>query len=317
MRRHKLDLNLLLSLRELLAEKSVTRAGDNMCVTQSSMSGILGRLRDYFGDPLIVTVGRRMELTPLGASLLDPVNDLLVRIDATLSVRPGFDPMTSKRHFKIIASDYVATVLMLDVLRAVHRASNGVTIELLHPSEDASERLETGEVDFLITPQQLCSGKHMSKPMFEDSYSLVVDRDNREVGDTITLAQYFALRHVMFHQQGVALIENWFAEHHGDQRRIEVITHTFNLLPFAVVGTDRIATMHTRLAARYQAVMPVRLVRPLFSIPTMTEVLQWHNHRDIDLGNVWLRNTIIAAAQALPPLERGADGHLAPDPGKG
>jgi DNA-binding transcriptional LysR family regulator len=303
MRRHKLDLNLLLSLRELLAEKSVTKAGDNMCVTQSSMSGILGRLRDYFGDPLIVTVGRRMELTPLGASLVEPVNDLLVRIDATLSIRPGFDPMTSKRHFKIIASDYVATVLILDVLRAVDRESNGVTIELLHPSEDASEQLEAGEVDFIITPQQLSSDKHMSQPMFEDSYSIVVDRDNDAIGDTITLEQYFSLGHVMFHQQGVALVENWFAEHHGDQRRVEVVTHTFNLLPFAVVGTRRVATMHTRLAARYLPVLPVRLVRPLFAIPDMTEVLQWHNHRDIDLGNVWLRKKIIAAAQALPPID--------------
>jgi len=303
MRRHKLDLNLLLSLRELLLEKSVTKAGENMCVTQSSMSGILARLRDYFGDPLIVAVGRRMELTPLGASLVEPVNDLLVRIDTTLSIRPGFDPMSSKRHFKIIASDYVATVLMLDVLRMVHQESNGVTIELLHPSEDASERLEAGDVDFIITPQQLSSDKHMSHPMFEDSYSIVVDRDNDLVGDTITLEQYFSLRHAMFHQQGVAMVENWFAEHHGDQRQIEVVTHTFSLLPFAVVGTRRIATMHTRLAARYLPVLPVRMVKPQFTIPNLTEVLQWHNHRDIDLGNVWLRKKIIAAAQVLPPFE--------------
>ncbi|MRW88557.1 LysR family transcriptional regulator [Duganella sp. FT80W] len=302
MRRHKLDLNLLLSLRELLIEKSVTKAGDNMCVTQSSMSGILARLRDYFGDPLIVAVGRRMELTELGASLVEPVNDLLVRIDATLSVRPGFDPVTSKRHFKIIASDYVATVLMLEVLRAVNAEANGVTIELQHPSEDASERLEAGEVDFIITPQQLSSGKHMSRVMFEDSYSIVVDREHPEIGDTITLEQYFRLRHAMFHQQGVALVENWFAEHHGDQRQIEVITHTFSLLPFAVAGTRLIATMHTRLAQRYLPVLPVKLVRPLFAIPTVIEVLQWHNHRDADLGNQWLRQKIIAAAQSLPPL---------------
>jgi DNA-binding transcriptional LysR family regulator len=305
MRRHKLDLNLLLALRELLAEKNVTKAADNMCVTQPSMSGILSRLRDYFDDPLIVTVGRRMEVTPLGASLVEPVNDLLVRIDATLSIRPRFDPMTSRRHFKIIASDYVATVLMLDVLRTVHEESNGIQIELLSPGADASEQLENGEVDFIITPQQLSSDKHVSHPMFEDSYSIVVDRDNKEVGDTITLEQYFSLRHVMFHQHGAALFENWFAEHHGDQRQVEVVTHTFNLLPFAVLGTKRIATLHARLAARYLPVLPVRVVRPLFTIPKLTEVLQWHNHRDIDLGNVWLRNKIIAAARALPPLEGG------------
>jgi LysR family nod box-dependent transcriptional activator len=308
MRRHKLDLNLLLALRELLAEKNVTKAAENMCVTQPSMSGILARLRDYFDDPLVVSVGRRMELTPLGATLVDPVNDLLVRIDATLSIRPGFDPQASKRHFKIIASDYVTTVLMLDVLRSVHEESNGVKIELLPSSPDASEQLEAGEVDFIITPQQLSSDKHVSHPVFEDSYSIVVDRDNHEVGDTITLDQYFSLRHVMFHQHGAALFENWFAEHHGDQRQVEVVTHTFNMLPFAVAGTKRIATLHSRLARRYAAMLPVRLVKPLFTIPKLTEVLQWHNHRDIDLGNVWLRKKIIAAANALPPLDPDSGG---------
>jgi DNA-binding transcriptional LysR family regulator len=305
MRRHKLDLNLLLSLRELLTTRNVTRAGDLMCVSQSAMSGILARLREYFDDPLIVPVGRRMELTPLAESLVDPVNDLLMRIDMTLSTRPVFDPATSKRHFKIIASDYVAVVLMLDVLHEVHCESNGITIELLQPSEDASERLEEGDVDFIITPQQLISEKHGSQAVFHDTYSIMVDRDNREVGDTITLEQYFSLRHVMFYNHGAPMFENWFAARHGDQRQVDVVTHTFNLLPFLIPGTGRIATLHTRLAQRYAPLMPVRLVRPLFTIPLLTEVLQWHNYREPDLGNAWLRNKIIAAAQALPPVCAG------------
>ena len=48
MRYHKLDLNLLTALKALLAEKNVTRAGEAVHVTQSAMSGILARLRDYF-----------------------------------------------------------------------------------------------------------------------------------------------------------------------------------------------------------------------------------------------------------------------------
>ena len=85
MRYHKLDLNLLTALKALLAEKNVTRAGEVVHVTQSAMSGILARLRDYFGDPLIVQVGRKMELTSLAESLVEPVNDVLLRIDATIA----------------------------------------------------------------------------------------------------------------------------------------------------------------------------------------------------------------------------------------
>lgn len=76
MRYQRLDLNLLTALRALLTEKNVTRAGESLFVSQSAMSGILARLREYFDDPLIVPVGRRMELTPLGESLVSKVNDL-------------------------------------------------------------------------------------------------------------------------------------------------------------------------------------------------------------------------------------------------
>src|ERR1700756_4451182 len=106
MRYQKLDLNLLTALRALLAEKSVPRAGEVVHVTQSAMSGVLSRLREYFGDPLIVQVGRKMELTPLAESLVEPVTDVLLRIDATIATRPAFNPSTTGRRFSIVASDY-------------------------------------------------------------------------------------------------------------------------------------------------------------------------------------------------------------------
>ncbi len=300
MRRSKLDLNLLISLRELLAEKNVTRAGENVHVTQPAMSGILGRLRDYFDDALIVPVGRRMELTPLGASLAEPINDLLLRIEATLNIRPDFDPASSQRHFTIIASDYVTNVLLLDVLAEVNREASGVKVELIPPSPNAAEILEEGEVDFIITPEPLISDKHPSRPMFEDSYVVVADRGNTAVGDTITLDDYFAAGHAMVNKQGMATFENWFSNQHDDKRRVEVVTHNFALLPHLVLNTRRLATMHKRLAQRYVDLMSIRIVQPVFHLPRLVEVLQWHSYREMDPGCIWLRDKIIAASQRLP-----------------
>jgi DNA-binding transcriptional LysR family regulator len=55
-----LDLNLLVALDLLLAERNVSRAAERMHITQSAMSNALARLRDYFADDLLVQVGRRM-----------------------------------------------------------------------------------------------------------------------------------------------------------------------------------------------------------------------------------------------------------------
>ena len=141
--------------------------------------------------------------------------------------------------------------------------------------------------------------------LFEDRYTMIVDRDHGDVGDTISLAQYEAMGHVAF-QGGPADLppfETWFSGQYGDKRRVEVAASSFHLLPLLVIGTKRIATVHSRLVAQYLTHLPVRPVRPLFEIPRLVEVLQWHQYRDQDPGSVWLRDRIVAAAQALPPPE--------------
>lgn len=303
MRYNRLDLNLLPALRALLTEKNVTRAGESIHVTQSAMSGILARLRDYFDDPLIVPVGRRMELTPLAEGLIDKVNDLLLRVDATLVTRPEFDPSRSHRHYSIVASDYVVSVLLMEVLREVSELAPGVTIELLQPSAAATAELEAGEVDFVINPETFTASAQSSSVLFEDTYHGLVDRDHPDVGGSVSLAQYLALGHVTFQNKGRPMFETWFAKTHGEERRLEVLANSFAMLAPMVMGTRRMATMHTRMAMQMAAVLPVRLVRLDFEVPRLVEVLQWHKYRDLDPGSVWLRELINAKARELPVLQ--------------
>lgn len=305
MRYHKLDLNLLTALKALLTEKNVTRAGESVHITQPAMSGILARLREYFGDPLIVQVGRKMELTPLAESLVEPLNDVLLRIDATITTRPEFDPLTTNRRFSVVASDYSINVLLLEVLQRVHRQAPGLSVEFRTPSESAPAELEAGEVDFIINPESQTSPIQSGSLLFEDSYVIVVDALNSEVGDTIGIEQYLALRHVAFKSGkfGLPQLETWLANRYGDERRVEVVTHSFSLLPKLVVGTGRIATMHTRLARQCAGSIPIRVVKPTFEIPRLVEWLQWHKYRDLDPGSMWFRDMIIEGARALPPLD--------------
>jgi LysR family transcriptional regulator, nod-box dependent transcriptional activator len=303
MRHSKLDLNLLNALRVLLKEKSVTRAAELLHVTQPAMSGILGRLRDYFDDPLIVPVGRKMDLTPLAESLSQPINDLLLRIDATIRLRPEFDPLTTRRHFTLVASDYTISLLLAAVLRSVRHDAPGLTVGLSPPSEFVTEELESGGVDFVIMPEIFTSPSQSSHALFDDSYVVVVCNDN-PVGDSITLERYLELGHVAYQAEKnrTPLFERWFTEKYGYSRRIEVSAYTFQLLPHLIVGTDRVATMHRRFAEKQLAGVPVRCVRPLFEVPKFDLVLHWHKYRDLDPGSQWLRDRIIETARALPPL---------------
>lgn len=304
MRYQRLDLNLLTALRALLTECNVTRAGESLHVSQSAMSGMLARLRDFFEDPLIVPVGRRMALTPLGEALVGKVNDLILQLDATLTIRPSFDPHTARRAFSIVASDYLTQVLMLDVLREIHHEAPGITIEFRQPSNSAAVDLDNGEVDFVINPARFTSPSQDSVVLFEDSYHVVVDRDHAAVGHSVSLEQYKAARHVTLELNGRPQFETWFAAEHGIPAHVEVVVNNFGLLPQLVLGTQRVATLHTRMALLAARQWPLRLVPLEFDAPRLVETLQWHRYRNADPASLWLRSKIIAHARAMPSLDQ-------------
>ena len=87
-------------------------------------------------------------------------------------------------------------------------------------------------------------------------------------------------------------MDRWFTRRYGDVRRIELTGHSFCLLPYLVVGTDRIATMPTRLARQFEQSLPLKLIPAPVEVPKLVEVLQWNIHRDLDPASRWLRGKL-------------------------
>jgi DNA-binding transcriptional LysR family regulator len=303
MRYQSLDLNLLVALRTLLSERSVGRSADKLAVSQPAMSAMLGKLREHFGDALILNVGRTRRLSPLGESLLPPVNELLARIDSTLGMRPAFDPATSRRRFRILASDYAMVVLLSDVLCEVHQLAPGITVEVRSPTAAAPRELENGEVDLLLVPERLALADHPLLPLFSDGYQVLYDPAQLPLGRPLTLERYIELRHVAV-RSGASLssFDIWFDRAYPGQRHIELLVPSFQLLPQAVAGTTRAATVHARMAARVISATPLRVCQPAFETPTASMVLQWHAQREPDAGCAWMRERIAERAQGLRTL---------------
>src|SRR5258706_15981261 len=88
------DLNLLLALHALLAERHVTRAAKRCHLSQSAMSRALERLRQMLGDLLLVRSGRSYERTGRGERVLRELESLMPRLEALVRGEQ-FDPARS------------------------------------------------------------------------------------------------------------------------------------------------------------------------------------------------------------------------------
>ncbi len=301
MRFNRLDLNLLVALDALLGEKSITRASRRLHLSQSATSGVLARLRDYFKDELLVPVGRNLILTPLAVSLIEPVRDVLLQIQRTIEIKPEFDPATAVREFRIVASDFVSTVLLGELGRRIAGEAPGVSVDISLSSETFTERLERGEVELVILPRRYMSESQPTEMLFEESYTCIVWTGNTLVGDVLTLDKYMELGHVCS-RFGIAQtsFEEQFLREKGYDRRIEVSTPNFTSLPHFVIGTNRIATMHTRLARMLACYYPIRLVAPPIPIPKVEMCMQWNRYLENDPSHQWLRRMLVDIARAEP-----------------
>lgn len=304
MRYQRIDLNLLIALDVLLAERNVTRAAERLHMTQSAMSGVLARLRDYFDDPLLVPLGRSLQPTPRAESLVQPVREIILKVDATLGVRPEFDPASAQRHFVVIASDYVSEVLLAEVLRRVAAQAPQLSFDVRPTNDAMGQELDQGRADFLVTPAHLALGNHPQAVLFDDTYHVIACATHPDLQDGLTLEQYRSLGHVVYQNERGAnpWFEQWYANQHGNTRRVEVLTHGFTLMPSFIVGTRRIATVQTRLAMQLERSLPVRLHVPPLETPRLTEVLQWHRYREDDPGVQWVRSQIVAVAAEMPAV---------------
>ena len=309
MRLDRFDLNLLVVLDALLEERNVTKASERLHIGQSAASGALARLREYFGDELLVAVGRRLVLTPLAESLVEPVRDTLLRARATIARKPVFDPAEAERRFLICASDYVTTVMLAAAVRRIATQAPGLVLDIRSPPKDVFEVFERGSVDLLIMPEQyVARHQHPQTRLFEDAHVCAVWSGNAKVGETLSFEQYIAMGHVSarFGDDRSITFEEWFLPRYGQQRRVESSVDNFSSLPLLVVGTERIATMHRRLAEHFAQHLPLRLLATPFEMPPVVEVMSWPRYLDRDPAHLWVREALLACAAGLAPGAPGS-----------
>src|SRR6266568_158138 len=125
-----LDLNLLVTLRELVRERNVTRAAQRLGVTQPAASAALSRLRRHFGDDLLVRDKGGYVLTALGTQLAEQVEVVCAAAERLFSASTYFDPVTSDREFTLVMADYTIGVMGETLSQAIHAAAPGARLHI-------------------------------------------------------------------------------------------------------------------------------------------------------------------------------------------
>jgi LysR family transcriptional regulator, nod-box dependent transcriptional activator len=298
---HNFDLNLLASLDALLAERNVTRAAKKMHVTQSTMSGILRRLRDQFDDKLLIRSGRRYELSPFAQSLAISVRQTILQIDSTISAKPLFDPQKDRRKFRIMASDYSTMVYLSALFRRIEKQAPYLSYDIV-PINSPLDHVRSGSVDLCITGNPYSQAEAVADPLlradvlFSEVYCCVVD-DDHPLRGIVSLDQLFEFPHVMAQFAGVTMQTTELKVGSARHRVNPVINvPSFNVIPALVRGTGAIGILPTRMMEVAPGWSGLRTLAVAFEMPSFTEHLIWHSRFSYDAAFCWLRSTMLGVA---------------------
>lgn len=305
------NLNLIPVLRVLLRTRNVSRAADELAMTQSGCSAALRRLREAFEDPLLVQVGQRMELTERAAHLVEPVEELLHALEKVFH-RPVFDPATLNRRFVIWTVDFVAFQVAMRLIPVLQVEAPGVSLQFVQrKSAEIETELDRGEIDLAIVPVNVLPLKRAtteSAPLFRDEYVAVVRIDHALASLEELPAEQVADHSYVAFNSG----ENWDEDHQrlvsGHDLDFPVLAELqqISLLPMLASATDTVAIALRSAAERIADLLPLRILR-LPGKPVAHDIhVLWSSIHGHDLALAWFRKLLIEQMRQGRPQASGA-----------
>lgn len=308
MRLNKFDLNLLLALDALLREKSVTRAAARLFVSQPAMSAALAKLREQFDNPLLVRVGRQMELTPRARELREPVRQMLLSAQTLMGAERSFDPSVERRTFTVLCPDHVSPWLMPGILRRLQHAAPGIRIEIERPSGTDLASLLQADVDLMMSLDPPETLSHPALPESIDScyicdlrYVCILSADHPAVTEKMTRERFLNQQFVIVRQsRRSSRLEEIMQENFGVQLDVRAVTENVLELPFLVTkGAPFVAVTLEFLAQFLKASPRLRILDlPEGLMPPSQLGMLWHRSFELDQAHVWLRKLIVEECHA-------------------
>lgn len=295
------DLNLLKLFDALVRERSVTRAGLHLGLSQPAASRALARLRTMLGDRLVVRGKLGLELTPRGDVLAGRVARLLD--DARGIVAPAvFDPASAAGRITIAAHDHLSLVVLAGLVARFEQYAPALGLHIAQPAGDNVRLVEHGTVDLALGMFEALPGSLYRRGLYTDHFVCVVRAGHPGVAGGLSLERYVSLRHVTVTISGLgeSAVDVALAAR-GLARRVALRVPHFIAGAMLVADSDMILTLPSRLARRLADKLPIVLLDVPLPVAPLAPAMIWHERFHGDPAHVWVRQQLVDIVAAFDP----------------
>jgi DNA-binding transcriptional LysR family regulator len=289
----RMDLNLLVSLDVLLAERNVTKAAARLGLSQPALSAQLNRLRDLFEDPLLVPAHRGMIPTAKAIELLGPLRASLDQLRSTLQSHDSFVPRTAGLTVALACTDYVEATVVTPLILALREQAPKVRLAVhrLNPTRLAGQ-LADGDVDLAIATPDPSQPTLRTRHLFDETYVLIGRDGHPRIRDGETPEGFAGLEQVMVSPSGGSFLTSVDAllEALGFQRKVVASAASFLVIPGIVATSDLVALAPRRLLQT--RLPPLDVVEVAWLSEQFEVAMLWHERCHQHQGHRWIRDLV-------------------------
>jgi DNA-binding transcriptional LysR family regulator len=299
----RFDLNLLVVLEALWAERHVGRAAERLHLSQSATSHALSRLRTAFADQLFIRNPRGIEPTPLTIELMPRVVEVLESVRLVASPRGLFDPGRLQATLSVAATDHAILTVIAPVLAKIQAAAPGAVLKLTPAdTESALRMLDNGEIDIVLgsgsfaqVPQRFdCQLVHKERfvGIARKGHPALVKRGKKL---HMALNDFARLPHILVSPRGDTrgAVDDAL-DALGRSRKVSATCPSFLSVPFMVGASLSIAVIAERVALRMQETAQLSLFELPLALPSWEVLVVRSRGRVNEPAVQWITSMMIA-----------------------
>jgi DNA-binding transcriptional LysR family regulator len=301
-----LDLNLLVALDALLREANVSRAAMRIGLSQPAASHALQRLREVLGDPLLVRVGARMELTRRAQGLRGPLAQALDQVRG-LFIPDAFDALSSERQFRLMMPDLAVELLVPALMAKIAQAAPNVRLDIVPWRGPAIFNAEFSRtIDLVISIGNAFKGFHRQL-LYTDRDALAVRRGHPAGAKLSRHETFLKARHVavIIRGQNEDLIDGWLRGK-AIERRIALVVPGYIEALHVVARTDLVAFVPRRLISALAKPLALAAVPPPLDPGIDEQFMFYPTRAQFDPGSIWLRSLMLGIGREMERDKRKA-----------
>jgi DNA-binding transcriptional LysR family regulator len=291
----KLDLDWLSVFIEVYKTQSVSRAALALGIEQASASIALNKLRRHFGDPLFCRTSEGMEPTSRANAIYPELQEALARIVAARGLPPAFSPESAKREFRVCMTDISEIVLLPSLINHLQNAAPGVALEVDKISRDSRRRLESGDADLAVGFTTDLEAGFYQQALFAQDFVCLAGMQHPRVRAKLSHQAFCAEGHIAVAASGTghAIVDKVLAKQRIE-RRVLLRVPSYLGVARIVAQTELLAIVPRRFGDALASQERVQVLEPPMVLPSYKVKQHWHERFNLDPGNVWLRQTLMA-----------------------